>query len=214
MTRIISGSARGRRLAVPPGSSTRPTSDRAREALFSTIEALIRSFAGARVLDLYAGSGAVGLEALSRGAEHVLLVESDARAAATIRSNADATDLVGAEVRGERVELLVARGAPGAPYDVVFLDPPYDVADDALREVVDDLLDGGWVSPAALLIVERATRGGEWRWPPGVEADRSRRYGEATLWYGRAARQPAHDGVPDVQEDVAQDAIEDPTSER
>jgi len=211
MTRIISGAARGRRLAVPPGTSTRPTSDRAREALFSTIEALIRSFAGARVLDLYAGSGAVGLEALSRGADHALLVESDAGAARTIRSNAATTGLVGADVRAERVELLVAGGAPGSPYDVVFVDPPYDVADDAVRVVIADLLDGTWLADGALVIVERATRGGEWRWPAGVEADRSRRYGEATLWYGRAARQPAEQ---DVQQDVQQDSIVDTTSER
>jgi 16S rRNA (guanine966-N2)-methyltransferase len=196
MTRIVSGSARGRRLAVPPGTSTRPTSDRAREALFSTIEALIRSFAGARVLDLYAGSGAVGLEALSRGADHVLLVESDARAAQTIRDNAAATALVGAEVLVDRVERLVAGGAPASPYDVVFLDPPYDVADDALRAVLADLLDGDWLAERALVVVERPTRGGEWRWPAGVEADRSRRYGEATLWYGRAARnEPAQENA-------------------
>jgi 16S rRNA (guanine966-N2)-methyltransferase len=187
VTRIISGAARGRRLAVPPGTSTRPTSDRAREALFSTIEALIRSFAGARVLDLYAGSGAVGLEALSRGADHVLLVESDARAAKAIRDNAAATKLAGAEVRTEPVERVVAAGAGASPYDVVFLDPPYDLDDDALRAVISDLLGGAWLASNALLIVERATRGGEWRWPAGVEADRSRRYGEATLWYGRAA---------------------------
>ena len=189
MTRIISGAARGRRLAVPPGTSTRPSADRAREALFSTIEALIRSVAGARVLDLYAGSGAVGLEALSRGADHVLLVESDPRAARTIRDNAAAIGLDGAEVRAEPVERVVAAGAGGSPYDVVFLDPPYDVADDALRSVLSDLLGGAWLASNALLIVERATRGGEWHWPAGVEADRSRRYGEATLWYGRAAIQ-------------------------
>jgi 16S rRNA (guanine966-N2)-methyltransferase len=214
MTRIISGSARGRRLAVPPGTSTRPTSDRAREALFSTVEALIRSFAGVRVLDLYAGSGAVGLEALSRGADHVLLVESDARAAMTIRTNAAATDLVGAEVRRDRVEVLVARAAPTSPYGVVFLDPPYDLADDALRAVVNDLLEGAWLSEGALVVVERPARGGEWRWPAGVGADRSRRYGEATLWYGRAARQPAHQGLWDVHDDVQQDSVQNPTSER
>jgi 16S rRNA (guanine966-N2)-methyltransferase len=196
MTRIISGAARGRRLSVPPGTSTRPTSDRAREALFSTIEALIRSFAGARVLDLYAGSGAVGLEALSRGADHVLLVESDARAAKTIRDNAAAIGLAGADVRAEPVERVVAAGASGSPYGVAFLDPPYDLADDALRAVLSDLLGGAWLASNALVIVERATRGGEWRWPAGIEADRSRRYGEATLWYGHAA-------LPD-----------DPTSER
>lgn len=214
VTRIISGSARGRRLAVPPGTSTRPTSDRAREALFSTVESLLRSFAGARVLDLYAGSGAVGLEALSRGADHALLVESDASAARTIRDNAALTGLVGAEVRAERVERLVAGGAPAAPYDVVFLDPPYDVADDAVGVVISDLLDGGWLAERALVVVERASRGGPWRWPGGVEADRSRRYGEATLWYGRAAPQATGAGEPlkDVRHEGV--SIHDPTSER
>jgi 16S rRNA (guanine966-N2)-methyltransferase len=198
VTRIISGSARGRRLGVPPGTSTRPTSDRAREGLFSTVESLIRSFAGARVLDLYAGSGAVGLEALSRGADHALLVESDAGAARTIRDNVTKTGLVGAEIRAGRAERLVAGGAPSSPYDVVFLDPPYDVADDAVRVVISELLDGGWLAERALVVVERASRDAPWSWPAGLEGDRSRRYGEATLWYGRAAqKQPAQHGIGD-----------------
>ena len=159
------------------------------------------------MLDLYAGSGAVGLEALSRGADHVLLVESDVRAAATISANAASTRLVGAEVRVDRVERLVARAAPGAPYGVVFLDPPYDLADDDLRAVITDLLAGGWLTDQALLIAERPSRGGEWRWPAGIEGDRSRRYGEATLWYGRAAPQP-----PGATEDGL--SLPDPTSER
>ncbi|MGH8894585.1 MAG: RsmD family RNA methyltransferase, partial [Actinomycetes bacterium] len=87
MTRVVAGAARGRRLAVPSGHGTRPTSDRAREALFSALESMIGSFAGRRMADLYAGSGAVGIEALSRGAAHVLLAESDARALRTVRSN-------------------------------------------------------------------------------------------------------------------------------
>jgi 16S rRNA (guanine966-N2)-methyltransferase len=164
---------------------------------------LIRSFAGARVLDLYAGSGAVGLEALSRGADHALLVESDAGAARTIRDNATKTDLVGAEVRAERVERLVAGGAPSSPYHVVFLDPPYDVDDDAVRVVISDLLGVGWLAERALVVVERASRGEAWSWPAGLAGDRSRRYGEATLWYGRAA-----------QQQPAQGAIGDPESER
>jgi 16S rRNA (guanine966-N2)-methyltransferase len=196
VTRVIAGAARGRRLSVPPGGRTRPTSDRAREGLFSTLESLGGTLAGRRVLDLYAGSGAVGLEALSRGARHVLLVESDARAARTVRANMEALGLPGAEVRAMPVERLAAERSAGAhpsdgaaadAYDVVFADPPYDLADDRLRGVVQALAAGGWLAPAALVAVERATRGGEWRWPEGIEALRSRRYGEATLWYGRAA---------------------------
>jgi 16S rRNA (guanine966-N2)-methyltransferase len=104
MTRVIAGAAGGRRLAVPPGTGTRPTSDRAKEGLFSTWESLRGTLEGARVLDLYAGSGAVGLEALSRGAAHVLLAEADPRAARTVRENAAAVGLPGAEVRAARAE--------------------------------------------------------------------------------------------------------------
>src|SRR5579871_540078 len=113
MARVIAGEAGGRRLAVPDGRDTRPTSDRAREGLFGTIVSLTGSLAGARVLDLYAGSGAVGLEALSRGAEHVLLVESGARAARVIRDNIAAIALPGAQVAADRVERLLARGPGG-----------------------------------------------------------------------------------------------------
>jgi 16S rRNA (guanine966-N2)-methyltransferase len=185
MTRVVAGAARGRRLAVPPGQGTRPTSDRAREALFSSLASLVGAWAGRRILDLYAGSGAVGLEALSRGAAHALLVEADARAARTITANVETLGLPGAVVRQGRVERLVADGVPGPPYDVVFADPPYDLPDDELRAVLADLR--AWLSDDAVVAVERATRGGEWRWPAGYAALRSRRYGEATLWYGRAA---------------------------
>lgn len=187
MTRVIAGAAGGRRLAVPPGTGTRPTSDRAREALFSTWQSLYGPLAGARVLDLYAGSGAVGLEALSRGAAHVLLVEADPRAAATVRANAAAIGLPGAETRAARAEKTAAGPAPAQPYDIVFLDPPYDVADDEPREILLTLAAGGWLTADALVTVERRTRGGVFRWPDGFEGLRSRRYGEATLWYGRAA---------------------------
>ncbi|MBW1598157.1 16S rRNA (guanine(966)-N(2))-methyltransferase RsmD [Streptomyces sp. JJ38] len=188
MTRVIAGAAGGRRLAVPPGQSTRPTSDRAREGLFSSWEAQLGGgWEGLRVLDLFGGSGAVGLEALSRGAEHVLLVESNARAARTIRQNVAALGLPGAEVRVGRAEQVIA-GAPGVSFDVVFLDPPYAVPDDDLREILLTLAGQGWFADGALVTVERSTRGGEFRWPEGFTALRSRRYGEGTLWYGRAAR--------------------------
>ncbi|WP_433892942.1 16S rRNA (guanine(966)-N(2))-methyltransferase RsmD [Streptomyces sp. CA-111067] len=188
MTRVIAGAAGGRRLAVPPGTGTRPTSDRAKEGLFSTWSSLRGSLEGSRVIDLYAGSGAVGLEALSRGAAHVLLVEAEPRAARTVRENVAALGLPGAEVRSGRAEKVVAGPAPAQPYDVVFLDPPYDVADAGLGEILLTLLTDHWLAAGALVTVERRTRGGEFGWPEGFTALRSRRYGEATLWYGRAAQ--------------------------
>lgn len=187
MTRVIAGSAGGRRLAVPPGNGTRPTSDRAREGLFSTWEALLGTLDGVRIADLYAGSGAVGLEALSRGAVHALLVEADPKAVRTVRENARSVGLPGAEIRTGKAEQTVTGPAPADPYDVVFLDPPYAVTDDDLREILLTLRSQGWLAEGALVTVERATRGGEFGWPEGFEPLRSRRYGEATLWYGRAA---------------------------
>jgi 16S rRNA (guanine966-N2)-methyltransferase len=204
VARVIAGEAGGRRLAVPDGRDTRPTSDRAREGLFATISSIVGPLAGARVLDLYAGSGAVGLEALSRGAEHVLLVEHGARAARVIRQNIEVIGLPGAAVIADRVERVLARGpAPAggqvgtAPaggqdgtaqgrYDVVFADPPYALADAGVSRVLILLAEQGWLAPGALVIVERATRSGPLSWPDGFVPDRARRYGEATFWYGHA----------------------------
>jgi 16S rRNA (guanine966-N2)-methyltransferase len=188
VARVIAGEAGGRRLAVPPGRDTRPTSDRAREGLFATIASMSGPLAGARVLDLYAGSGAVGLEALSRGAGHVLLVESGARASRVIRENVKALGLPGAEVVTDRVERVIARGPAGGRYDVAFADPPYALAGQEVSRMLACLADRDWLAPGALMIVERATRSGPLTWPDGFEADRSRRYGEATFWYGLARR--------------------------
>jgi 16S rRNA (guanine966-N2)-methyltransferase len=190
VARVIAGEAGGRRLAVPDGRDTRPTSDRAREGLFATIMSITGSLAGCRVLDLYAGSGAVGLEALSRGAEHVLLVESGARASRVIRANIEAIGLPGAELVTDRVERVLARG-PGQPgtngrYDIVFADPPYALAGEAVSGMLSALAGQAWLAPGALVIVERATRSGPVSWPAGFVPDRARRYGEATFWYGRA----------------------------
>ncbi len=187
MTRVIAGTAGGRRLAVPPGTGTRPTSDRAREALMSTWESLLAGpFTDERVLDLYAGSGAVGLEALSRGASHTLLVEADPKAVRTIRENVGNLALPGAEVRQGKAEQII-QAPPTAPYDLAFLDPPYAVADHDLREILLTLRTERWLTPDAIVTVERSTRGGEFHWPAGFEAVKARRYGEGTFWYGRAA---------------------------
>ena len=186
MTRVIGGTAGGRRLAVPRGTSTRPTSDRAREGLFSSVQSELGSLTGKRVLDLYAGSGAVGLEALSRGAGYVLLVESDARTAAVIKANVAAIGMPGARVITDRAERLLGRppgAAPADRYDLVFADPPYAVTADTVTRVLT-LLAGGWLADGALVVVERATRSGALEWPPGYQPGKSRRYGEATFWYG------------------------------
>lgn len=188
MTRVIAGTAGGRRLAVPPGRSTRPTSDRTREALFATVGSLLGPLVGLRVLDLYAGSGAVGIEALSRGAEHALMVESDARAVRAIRANIAALALSGARVVHGKVEPVLAQAAPDRGYDLVFADPPYATGDRALAAVLRALRDHGWLATDALVAVERPTRGEAPAWPTGYEDEgRPRRYGDATLWYGRAA---------------------------
>lgn len=186
MARVIAGEAGGRRLAVPDGRNTRPTSDRAREGLFATIVSLTGSLDGARVLDLYAGSGAVGLEALSRGAGHVLLVESGPRAARVIRDNIAAIGLPGAQLVTDRVERLLAQEPSTDPYDVVFADPPYALPGDEVTAMLQTLDKNGWLAPGALVIVERATRSGPVSWPAGLRPDRARRYGEATFWYGHA----------------------------
>jgi len=188
MTRIIAGAARGRRLAAPPGRRTRPTSDRAREGLFGTLTAIRGTLAGSAVLDLYAGSGAVGLEALSRGARRVLLVEADARAVRVIRENMGAVGLSGASVVADRVERVLARGpAPGPGYDIAFADPPYATPEEEVSRLLALLTQDGWLVPDAVVAVERATRSGPLAWPAGYTPDRSRRYGEATVWYGLAA---------------------------
>ncbi|MGG8408630.1 RsmD family RNA methyltransferase, partial [Streptomyces sp. 12297] len=126
-------------------------------------------------------------EALSRGASHALLVEADPKAAKAIRDNIRSLGLPGAEFRAGRAEQIVTGPAPAEPYDIVFLDPPYAVTDDDLREILLTLRAQGWLTADALATVERSTRGGTFPWPDGFEPLRSRRYGEGTLWYGRAA---------------------------
>jgi len=186
MTRIIGGRAGGRRIAAPSGQRTRPTSDRVREALFSSIEAWCGSLHGLRVLDLYAGSGAVGLEAWSRGAGVVTLVESDRRTARLIADNADVLGFPKADVVCAPV--TVALGTPpAASYDVAFLDPPYSLAEAAVAEDLVLLDTHAWLVPGAMVVVERSSRSPEPTWPAGVAGTRSKRYGETVLWYGHAA---------------------------
>lgn len=183
MSRIISGTARGRPIKVPPGG-TRPTTDRVRESLFAAVDHLIGGFAGTRVLDLYAGSGALGLEAASRGAELAVLVERDRRAAAIARENAGVVGAAGVRVVPIPVAAFLA-GEPAA-FDVVLADPPYDLPAVQLEAVLARLCDG-WLADGAIVVVERATRDGGFRWPTRIAPLQHRTYGGTTLWYGRRA---------------------------
>ncbi len=182
MTRVIAGVAGGRTLRTPPGSGTRPTSDRVREALFSALDAR-DAVRGSRVLDLYAGSGALGLEAASRGAVAVVLVESDRRAADVIARNAADLALPGVRVVRSTVLLALAGDpTPDDAADLVLVDPPYDVPEDDLRAVLDRLA-AGWLAPGGLLVVERSTRSPEPDWPEAlVRSGKPRKYGETTVW--------------------------------
>ena len=186
MTRIIAGRAGGRRLQTQRGSHTRPTTDRVREALFSTIESWSGSLSGLRFLDLYAGSGAVGLEAWSRGAGVVTLVEQDRRATALIRDNARSIGFTSVDVVTGSVATTLRR-PPAAPYDLAFLDPPYPHATDTVEADLQALCEHGWLVPGALVAVERPSRSAAPSFPAGFGQVREKRYGETTLWYGHAA---------------------------
>ncbi|MGH3423244.1 MAG: 16S rRNA (guanine(966)-N(2))-methyltransferase RsmD [Nocardioidaceae bacterium] len=184
MSRIIAGTAGGRRLRTPSGSATRPTSDRVREALFSALESRFGSLGGLHVLDLFAGSGAVGLEALSRGAARAVLVERNRRTASLIAANARSLGLAGARVVTAKVETFV-ESAPTEAYDLVFCDPPYSLDSGVVRDLVASVTDPRWWKPGGMVVVERSARDREFAWPSSVDPAHSRKYGETVLWYGQ-----------------------------
>lgn len=186
--------AGGRRLEVPD-AGTRPTSDRVREALFSRLEHL-DVLAGARVLDLYAGSGALGLEAASRGAGEVTLVDKARGAVAACRRNIAALGLPRVRVVAAAASSYLARAeASAGAWDLVFLDPPYDVAEPALAEVLTALVPH--LAPGAVVVVERSGRSPEPAWPAGLSPFDSRGYGETTLWFAEPS--PPADPAPRLE---------------
>ena len=178
MTRIIGGVAGGRRITVPP-RGTRPTTDRVRESLFNIVAAR-RNFNGMSVLDLYAGSGALGLEALSRGATSALFVESDHRAAAVLARNIATLDLPGATLCRGLVTAVLAAGA-AAPVDLVLADPPYDVETADVQAVLAALTTHGWTQEGTLAVFERAAGSTPLSWPTGWHPWQQRVYGDARL---------------------------------
>jgi 16S rRNA (guanine966-N2)-methyltransferase len=189
VTRIISGAFGGRLIDVPAGQVTRPTSDRVREALFGRLDHQ-DVLGGARTLDLYAGSGALGLEALSRGARAATFVESDRLVVDVLRRNiaalAPGPDVL---VRAEPVQRALLRGAD-APYDLVLADPPYALEEDDLADVLALLPRHGWLASEAVVVVERDARSPEPRWPAALAAVDERRYGETRVWWARAVGDP------------------------
>jgi 16S rRNA (guanine966-N2)-methyltransferase len=213
VTRIVAGSVGGRTIDVP-AKGTRPTSDRVREAIFSRLQHL-GVLDGARVLDLYAGSGALGLEAASRGAAAVTLVDSARPAADVARRNVAGLGLTGVRVVTETAERFAASLAgaalsaragvrpsgsagsgAGAALDLVFLDPPYDLAEDALAVVLGHLAAPGVLAGGAVVVVERSTRTPEPGWPDGLAAFARKDYGETAVYYAEPSDVPPSETDP------------------
>lgn len=170
------------------GRGTRPTTDRVRESLFNVLAARI-DLAGAAVLDLYAGSGALGLEALSRGAASAVFVESDGRAASVIADNIANLGVTGATVRRGTVAAVLAGGAR-QPVDVVFADPPYQMGTAEVAAVIGALSDGGWITEGTVVVVERPASGRPLDWPDGWQVWPSRTYGDTRLELAEAVADP------------------------
>lgn len=184
MTRIISGSARGRTLRVPK-AGTRPTPDRVRESLFSALEHQLGSWSGRHVLDLFAGSGALALEALSRGAQSAVLVESSRAAAQVCRDNIATTGFDARVVQTDAFR-WVAKPATHA-FGVVFADPPYGTPEPDVQRMVAALADHGWIADAGVLVIERPAAAAGPNWPAGFALTKERRFGDTVMhtaiWY-------------------------------
>lgn len=187
MTRIVAGDAGGRRLVVPRGELTRPTSDRVREALFGALDAR-GLLPGSTVLDLYCGSGALGLEAASRGAATVVMVDASRQAVEAARQNVSALGFPRVTVVLSSVQRYLTRRA-AVQASLVFADPPYATGQDEVGTMLAGLTAGDWLQPSATVLVERSARSLEPLWPPGLVRQAVRRYGETAVW--QAGWQPA-----------------------
>lgn len=189
MGRVIGGRFRGQRLAAPPGDRTRPTSDRVREAVFSSLVSWLGTgdqagedaLSGVSFLDLYGGSAGVAIEAASRGADPVQLVERDAKVAAVARRNAEH---VGASLRvtTSSVTGFLSRPADNS-YDIVWLDPPYAMPEEEVTAAVNAILEMGWLADDGLLVIERSSRTLDPVLPDELADVWARRYGETKIHY-------------------------------
>ena len=183
--RIIAGVAKGRNLASVQGA-IRPTSDRAREALFSTLQSEFGDFDNLKFLDLFAGSAAVGLEALSRGASLVHAVEKDEAAQKTIRANQEILEKAKPAGKFHLYAMSAQKflANTSEQYDIIFVDPPYEFSDQAVHELLDLILKNNFIKIGGVIVVERATKGSHLKWPAPLRELRSKEYGVATLYYG------------------------------
>lgn len=181
MTRIISGLAKGRNIKVP-SSGTRPTSDRVREAVFTSLTSRLGSFSDLVILDLFAGSGAFGLEAMSRGAKTCTLVEKNLAAAKIIKENASNLNF-DVEIKTSDVKAFL-KAAATKKFDLVFVDPPYELINSEIEEVLGMLLENGHLAEDAVVVVERSARGEAFEWPSGFEQVQERTYGETLVKSG------------------------------
>jgi 16S rRNA (guanine966-N2)-methyltransferase len=181
MTRIVAGEAKGRWLEIAK-SGVRPTSERVREAIFSSLGSLIDGWSGQRVLDLYAGSGALGLEAMSRGADNALFVERDRFVATILKRNLKRVGLGGEVMIADARSLPENRDEPG--YTLVMADPPYSMPEDECRSAIGSWLSRGWLSPEGVVVLEGPAKWSGWQWPAGIEEIQTKRYGDTRIWYG------------------------------
>jgi 16S rRNA (guanine966-N2)-methyltransferase len=186
MTRVVGGIWGGRRLVTPAGETTRPTAEKVRAALASSLYAT-GGLDGARILDLYAGSGALGIELVSRGASSAVFVEQDRAALTALRANiATLGGSAALTVVPGDVAAFAARSAGSGQFDVVLADPPYDLTTDALAGVLTGLHRAELLAPHADLVIERGRKSGPPTWPDPLEGIRTKKYGDTLLCYGRA----------------------------
>lgn len=183
MTRIIGGDFRGRSIKVPD-AETRPTSSRVREAIFSSVEHAVSGLDDLRVLDLFSGSGAFGIESISRGAAEAVLIEKDLRAADTLHTNVANFGIKNARVVIADAFAEVAQKSGRGTFDVVFIDPPYAFGDEHVNSLITNLVANNWLNDYALIVVERGSRS-QVQWPESVEELRKKVYGDTSIWYGQ-----------------------------
>ena len=189
--RIIAGLAKGRNLISPSGA-TRPTSDRAREALFSTLESEFGSINDLTVLDLYCGSGAVGAEALSRGAAVVYAVDNDEKATSVTRQNFALLENISGIGTTSVITSSVGKfldKTSELKFDVVFLDPPYDLPNNEIEKTLSSIVKNGFLKPSAVVAIERDSKSKRLNWPLGLKELKERKYGAATIFYAEPANE-------------------------